>query len=166
MTVSDPSRADTESEKVLFEYEQPPDASDIRHYGGNTVFGPDGYLWVSLGDGADSRAQGQDSSTLFGSVIRLDVDNGDPYEVPLANPFVEGGGAPEVWAYGLRNPWRFSIDPVDRMIYIADVGHADQEEINVLPLTKVASILAGQIWKAPVVSTNRTAARMTTRLPH
>ena len=134
VTVSDSSRADIESEKLLFEYEQPPDASDIRHYGGNTVFGPDGYLWVSLGDGADSRAQGQDSSTLFGSVIRLDVDNGDPYEVPLANPFVEGGGAPEVWAYGLRNPWRFSIDPVDRLIYIADVGHADQEEINVLPI--------------------------------
>ena len=134
VTVSDPSRADVESERVLFEIEQPPDATDIRHYGGNTVFGPDGYLWVSLGDGADSRDQGQDSSTFFGSVVRLDVDSGDPYEVPLANPFVEGGGAPEVWAYGLRNPWRFSIDPVERMIYIADVGHADQEEINVLPI--------------------------------
>ena len=134
VTVSDPSRADVESEKVIFEFEQPPDASDIRHYGGNTAFGPDGYLWVSLGDGADSRDQGQDPFTFFGSVVRLDVDSGDPYEVPSVNPFIEGGGTPEVWAYGLRNPWRFSIDPVDRMIYIADVGHADQEEINVLPI--------------------------------
>lgn len=135
-TVSDPSRANPDSEKVIFEREQPPDATDIRHYGGNLHFGPDGYLWVSIGDGADSRAQGQDPNTLFGTVIRIDVDNGDPYAVPPDNPFVDGGGAPEVWAFGLRNPWRFSIDPVDGMIYIADVGHADQEEINVVPLSE------------------------------
>ncbi len=131
---TDPNRAEAESEVVLIELEQPPNATDIRHYAGQVVFGPDGYLWVSLGDGADSRAQGQDPDTLFGSIIRIDVDNGDPYGIPIDNPFVAGGGAPEVWAYGLRNPWRFSIDPVDRQIYIGDVGQADQEEVDVLPI--------------------------------
>ncbi len=133
MTV-DPNRADPGSERVLFELEQPPDATDIRHYGGNVAFGPDGYLWVSLGDGADSRRQGQDRSTLFGTVVRIDVDNGDPYAIPPTNPFRDDSGADEVWAYGLRNPWRFAIDPVDRMIYIADVGHSDQEEVTVLSI--------------------------------
>jgi glucose/arabinose dehydrogenase len=132
--VSDPNLASADTERVLIELEQPPNATDIRHYAGQLNFDPDGYLWVSMGDGADSRAQGQDPNTLFGTVSRLDVDSGDPYGIPPNNPFVDGGGAPEVWAYGLRNPWRFSIDPVDRLIYIADVGHADQEEIDVLPI--------------------------------
>lgn len=132
----DPSLANADSEKVIFEMEQPPDATDIRHYGGNVLFGPDGYLWVSLGDGADSRDQGQDPNTMFATISRIDVDNGDPYAIPPDNPFVNGGGAGEVWAYGLRNPWRFSIDPVEEMVYIADVGHADQEEINVVPMSE------------------------------
>lgn len=136
VTASDPSRANPESEKVIFELEQPPNATDIRHYGGNLHFGPDGYLWVSLGDGADSRAQGQDPNTMYGTISRIDVDNGDPYGIPPDNPFVDGGGAPEVWAYGLRNPWRFAIDSVDRLIYIADVGHADQEEVNVVSIAE------------------------------
>lgn len=130
----DPNVADPGSERVIFEYEQPENATDIRHYGGNVVFGPDGYLWVSMGDGADSRAQGQDPNTPFGTVVRIDVDSGDPYGIPPDNPFVEEGGMPDVWAYGLRNPWRFAIDPVDRLIYIADVGHADQEEVNVVSI--------------------------------
>jgi glucose/arabinose dehydrogenase len=130
---TDPNRAIPDSEKVIFEYAQPPDATDIRHYAGNLRFGEDGYLWVSSGDGADSRAQAQDPNTPFGKILRLDVDSGDPYAIPPDNPFVDGGGMPEVWAYGLRNPWRFSIDPVDDMVYIGDVGHGDQEEINVVP---------------------------------
>ena len=134
VSTSDPNRATAESEKVLIELEQPPNSSDIRHYAGQLAFDPDGYLWVSMGDGADSRAQAQDPNTFFGKVHRIDVDSGDPYGIPPENPFVDGGGLPEVWAYGLRNPWRFSIDPVDRLIYIGDVGHADQEEIDVLPI--------------------------------
>jgi glucose/arabinose dehydrogenase len=73
---------------------------------------------------------------MFGAVSRIDVDGAEPYGIPPENPFVDGEGAPEVWAYGLRNPWRFSIDPVDGLIYIADVGHADQEEVNVLPIAE------------------------------
>ena len=134
VSADDPNVADPASERVIFEREQPPNATDIRHYAGQVHFGPDGYLYVSLGDGADSRAQAQDPDTFFGTILRIDVDGGDPYGVPSDNPFVGGGGAPEVWAYGLRNPWRFSIDPVDGLVYIADVGHADQEEINVVSL--------------------------------
>lgn len=136
VSADDPNLADPDSEKVIFEYPQPENATDIRHYGGNVAFGPDGYLWVSMGDGADSRAQGQDPNTPYGTIVRIDVDNGDPYSVPEDNPFVDGGGLADVWAYGLRNPWRFSIDPVDGMIYIADVGHADQEEVNVVPISE------------------------------
>jgi len=131
---TDPNVAFGASEKIIFEYEQPPDATDIRHYGGNVAFGPDGYLWVSMGDGADSRAQGQDPNTPYGTIVRIDVDSGDPYSIPPDNPFVDGGGLGDVWAYGLRNPWRFAIDPVDRLIYVADVGHADQEEVNVVSI--------------------------------
>lgn len=134
VTSTDPNRANPDSERVLIEREQPPEATDIRHYAGNLFFGPDGYLWVSIGDGADSRNQGQDPNTLFGTITRIDVDGGDPYGIPPDNPFVEGGGAPEVWAYGLRNPWRFDI--ADGLVYIADVGHAHQEEINVVPLAE------------------------------
>ena len=135
-SVSDPNLASPDSERILIELEQPPDATDIRHYAGQLAFGPDGYLWVAMGDGADSRDQGQDPNTMFGAISRIDVDGGDPYAIPPENPFVGGGGAPEVWAYGLRNPWRFSMDAVDGLIYIADVGHADQEEINVLPIAE------------------------------
>jgi glucose/arabinose dehydrogenase len=135
-SVSDPNIASPDTERVLIELEQPPDATDIRHYAGQLAFGPDGYLYIAMGDGADSRDQGQDPNTMFGAVSRIDVDGTDPYGIPPENPFVDGGGAPEVWAYGLRNPWRFSIDPVDGLIYIADVGHADQEEVNVLPIAE------------------------------
>lgn len=130
---TDPNQSLPSSEKVIFQFSQPENSADIRHYGGNVLFGPDGFLWVSSGDGADSRAQGQDPNTIFGTVMRIDVDGGDPYTVPPDNPFAAGGGAGEVWAYGLRNPWRFSFDPVDRQIYIADVGHNTREEINVVP---------------------------------
>ncbi|MGA7096927.1 MAG: PQQ-dependent sugar dehydrogenase [Acidimicrobiia bacterium] len=134
VSVSDPDLASPDTEKVLIELEQPPNSVDIRHYAGQLNFGPDGYLWFSMGDGADSRAQAQDPNTLFGTVDRIDVNSGDPYSIPPDNPFVDGGGAPEVWAYGLRNPWRFSIDATDGLIYIADVGHAEQEEVDVLPI--------------------------------
>ncbi len=91
---TDPNIAFAASEKVIFEYDQPEGYTDIRHYAGNTVFGPDGYLWVSMGDGADSRDQGQDPNTPYGTIVRIDVDSGDPYGIPADNPFVDGGGSP------------------------------------------------------------------------
>lgn len=132
---TDPNIAFASSEKVLFEYDQPEGYTDIRHYAGNVIFGPDGYLWVSMGDGADSRDQGQDPNTPYGTIVRIDVDTGDPYSIPADNPFANGGGMPEVWAYGMRNPWRFSIDPVDSLVYIGDVGHDKYEEINVVAMS-------------------------------
>ena len=130
----DPNRADPASERVIFQLDHPEDATDIRHYAGDIHFGPDGYLWVSSGDGADARGQGQNPETMFAAIIRIDVDQGDPYGIPPDNPFVDGGGAPEVWAYGLRNPYRFWIDPVDEVIFIGDVGLETWEEVNAVPI--------------------------------
>ena len=130
----DPNRADPGSERVLFQLDQPEDATDIRHYAGDLHFGPDGYLWISSGDGADARGQGQNPDSMFAAIIRIDVDQGDPYGIPPDNPFVDGGGAPEVWAFGLRNPYRFWIDPVDGVIFIGDVGLETWEEVNAVPI--------------------------------
>ena len=108
------------------------DKPTVRHNGGMLLFGPDGYLWMSLGEGGKASVNSQDPFRLLSSILRLDVDSGEPYGTPPDNPYVDGTGAPEVWAKGLRNPWRFTID--EDLIYIADVGHSDYEEINVVPL--------------------------------
>jgi glucose/arabinose dehydrogenase len=123
----DPDRADPESGRVLLTAEQP--ASN--HNGGMIAFGPDGLLYVGMGDGGgagDPYDSGQDAGSLLGSILRLDVA-GDPYAIPPDNPYADGGGAAEVWAKGLRNPWRFSFDL--GLVYIADVGQDSWEEINV-----------------------------------
>ena len=130
-TVSaDPNVADPASAELVLRVPQP----YSNHNGGLVTFGPDGYLWVGMGDGGsggDPQANGQDPSTLLGAMLRLDVDGGDPYAIPADNPFVDGGGAPAVWAYGLRNPWRYSIDPAEGLVYIADVGQSAWEEVHV-----------------------------------
>jgi glucose/arabinose dehydrogenase len=97
---TNPNRADPDSERVIFNLPQPEGHTDIRHYAGALAFGPDGYLYSAQGDGADSRDQGQDPNTMYAAISRLDVDSGDPYGIPPENPFVDGGGAEEVWAYG------------------------------------------------------------------
>ena len=122
--------AEPSSERGILGVEQPTD----RHNAGMIDFGPDGYLYVALGDGGDGGANGQDVSSLLGAILRINVDGGDPYVVPPDNPFAAGGGAPEIWVYGLRNPWRFSIDATEGLLYIGDVGQETWEEINVIPL--------------------------------
>lgn len=129
----DGTAADPTTAAVLLEIDKHPDR--VRHNGGKLLFGPDGMLWVSVGDGAQASVNGQDPNTLLGTILRLDVDSGDPYAIPPDNPFATGGGAPEVYHYGLRNPWRFTIDPVDELVYIADVGQETLEEINIVPTT-------------------------------
>lgn len=107
------------------------------HQSGSMMFGPDGYLWVSLGDGGgigDPLGHGQDNTNIDASIIRIDVDNGDPYGIPDDNPFIGTGARPEIWAYGLRNPWRISYDTTTGMVYIPDVGQEGSEEINVVPI--------------------------------
>jgi glucose/arabinose dehydrogenase len=125
----DPNRADPASERVLLRAEQPA----ANHNGGNLVFGPDGYLYIGLGDGGgagDRFGNGQNPDTLLGKMLRLDVA-GEPYRVPADNPFVDRPGwRPEIWAYGLRNPWRYSFDRATGDLYIADVGQGQWEEVN------------------------------------
>lgn len=107
------------------------------HNGGDIAFGPDGFLYVSIGDGSPFRdllETGQDTTDFLGSILRIDPRPalGRPYSIPRDNPFVDGDGAPEVWAYGLRNPWRIDFDRVTGDLWIGDVGDHEEEEIDVL----------------------------------
>ena len=125
----DSNRADPSTARQIITFEQECPA----HNGGQLQFGPDGYLYVSVGDGGCpwlSSKNIQDPQTGLGTIVRIDVDNGDPYAIPADNPFADGrSGLPEVWAYGLRNPWRFSFDGPN--VYISDVGDLAWEEINI-----------------------------------
>jgi len=133
---ADPNVADPASAQVLLNVTQPPFTN---HKGGQLAFGPDGYLYIGLGDGGsggdpDNRAQNR--GTLLGKLLRIDVDGGFPYAIPATNPFRNTQGAlPEIWAYGLRNPWRFSFDRQTGDLFIADVGQSAREEVNFQPST-------------------------------
>jgi len=119
--------ADPNSEMILLRIDQP----FPNHNGGAVAFGPDGYLYLGLGDGGaagDPLKNGQDTSSLLGKILRIDVNNGDPYTIPPDNPF-----GTEVWAYGLRNPWRISFDSATGDLWIGDVGQGAIEEIDYLP---------------------------------
>lgn len=120
---------DPRSEKDLLHIAQP----FPNHNGGQVVFGPEGYLYLGLGDGGsqgDPNGNGQNTNVLLGKILRIDVDHGDPYSIPSDNPFVKAGGRPEIWAFGLRNPWRFSFDRLTGDLYIADVGQDIWEEVD------------------------------------
>jgi glucose/arabinose dehydrogenase len=129
----DPDAADPESEEIILTFAQ--DFSN--HNGGDLQFGPDGYLYISSGDGGsgfDPRNRGQTLDTLMGKILRIDVDGGDPYAIPPDNPFTDRAAAlDEIWAYGLRNPWRMSFDRTTGDLYIGDVGQLEREEINRQP---------------------------------
>ena len=109
------------------------------HYGGLLSFGPDGYLYAGTGDGGsagDPPRNAQNTNVLLGKLLRLDVSNSSvaqPYAIPPGNPFATAGGRPEIWAYGLRNPWRYAFDVPAQLLYIADVGQANWEEVDVRP---------------------------------
>jgi glucose/arabinose dehydrogenase len=128
----DPNVADISSGEIIFTQPQP----FANHNGGHMAFGPDGYLYASLGDGGsanDPLAAGQNPQTLLGTIIRIDVNAPDDtgYAIPPDNPFVgSDSGADEVWAYGLRNVWRFSFDMATGDMYLGDVGQNQYEEIN------------------------------------
>src|SRR5688572_19926512 len=119
--------ADPNSELILLNIEQP----FPNHNGGAAAFGPDGYLYLGLGDGGaagDPFKNGQNTQSLLGKILRIDVNNGDPYTIPSDNPF-----GSEVWAYGLRNPWRISFDRATGDLWIGDVGQGAWEEIDYIP---------------------------------
>ena len=122
-----PDRALPGSEVVILRVAQPYN----NHNGGQIVFGSDGYLYIALGDG-DERENSQNRSTLLGSILRIDVDGGSPYAIPPDNPFVGStqGYREEIYAYGLRNPWRISFD--SGSLWAADVGETSYEEVNIV----------------------------------
>lgn len=143
----DGNRADPAGRRNLLEVAQP----YSNHNGGNVVTGPDGLLYYGLGDGGsagDPHNNGQDLSTLLGALLRIDPDGGDdePYTVPDDNPFAGDGDArPEIWVYGLRNPWRFSFDRDTDDLWIGDVGQGAIEEIDRLPFAEAAGANLG--WR-------------------
>jgi glucose/arabinose dehydrogenase len=128
--------ADPSSKKLLLRFDQP----QANHNGGWTAFGPDGYLYISAGDGGGAYDQhggignGQNRMTYLGKILRIDVDNGDPYSIPDGNPYRASLSLlNEIWAFGLRNPWRCSFDRETGNLWIGDVGQDQHEEIDVIP---------------------------------
>ena len=130
---SDPSVADAASESVLLRVDQP----FSNHNGGHLLFGPDGFLYIGLGDGGsggDPGNRAQNLGDLLGKMLRIDVSGNGAYTIPSDNPFLGIAGArPEIWSYGLRNPWRYSFDRDTGDLWIADVGQGEWEEINFQP---------------------------------
>ena len=121
---------DLESEKIILKINQP----YSNHNGGTIDFGPDDYLYIGMGDGGssgDPQDRAQDLSNFFGSILRIDIETQDEYLIPESNPyFYQENIKKEIWAYGLRNPWRFSFDKLTGDMYIGDVGQNNWEEIN------------------------------------
>ncbi|MCP5150994.1 MAG: PQQ-dependent sugar dehydrogenase [Chromatiales bacterium] len=130
---TDPDAADPGSARVLLTFAQP----FTNHNGGDIAFGPDGYLYIATGDGGsggDPLGAGQDLTTLLGKILRIDVDGALPYAIPPGNPFVgQPSARAEIWAYGLRNPWRIAFDRLTGDLWIADVGQNQWEEVNLEP---------------------------------
>jgi glucose/arabinose dehydrogenase len=127
----DPDVADPASRTLVLEVDQP----YANHNGGCLRFGPDGMLYIGMGDGGsggDPHGNGQNRQALLGKLLRLDVDHGQPYSIPADNPYAHGGGRGEIWAIGMRNPWRFAFDPPAGLLVIADVGQNKWEEIDVV----------------------------------
>ena len=142
---SDADHATTAGALTLLTVNQP----YSNHNGGMLAFGPDGYLYISPGDGGaagDPGDRSQDvTNQLLGKILRIDVDGGTPYAIPADNPFASGGGDPEIWSYGLRNAWRFSFDRETGDMWIGDVGQNQREEINFEPAGSAGGLNYG--WR-------------------
>ena len=128
---SNPDVADPSSALILLTIEH---SSQSNHNGGHLAFGPDGYLYMSVGDGGgggDPFESGQNLNTMLGKLLRIDIDHGSPYAIPAGNPFAgTTPGLDEIRSYGLRNPWRFSFDRQTGDLYIGDVGQGAREEVD------------------------------------
>ncbi|HEX9387719.1 MAG TPA: PQQ-dependent sugar dehydrogenase [Anaerolineales bacterium] len=173
VSADDPNLANPDSERVLLAMDKP----GYNYEAGHIAFGPDGYLYIATGDSVqdpatESGKYAQDTSSLLGKILRIDVngtaDTGQNYVVPADNPFVSGEGLPEIFAYGFRNPYRFSFDVSDSgkpRLFVADVGQAMMEEVDLVeaggnygwPLREGKTCFNAQDWSQPLesCSTNR-----------
>jgi len=130
VSADNPNQANFESELIIIQV----DHASAWHNGGDIAFGQDGMLYWSMGDGTYTRSPSQNFQSHLGAILRLDVDSAEPYAIPDDNPFLDDETVlPELWAKGLRNPWRFSFDSLTGDMYIADVGQEQMEEINFQP---------------------------------
>lgn len=136
-TVADDGTLDLTSEKELIAVAHP----YFNHNGGTVAFGPDGFLYLSIGDGGNRNdvgighpemGNGQDTSTILGNILRIDVDNGDPYAIPSDNPFADTQGVDEIFAWGFRNPYRFAFDSQTGRLFVADAGQDLMEEVDIV----------------------------------
>jgi len=163
---SNPNQADRNSELVLLEVAQPYE----NHNGGQIAFGPDGYIYIALGDGGsagDPQDNGQNRTVLLGKILRINVDSssaGLNYSIPSDNPFVGNteGFREEIYAYGLRNPWRFSFDSLTSRLWVADVGQDRMEEIDIVEKGKNYgwNIMEGTLCYSPPEGCNQTGREL------
>jgi len=160
----DANLANATSAQILMTIDQP---STTNHNGGTLRFGPDGYLYIGMGDGGDGGARSQNLNDLLGKMLRIDVNSGSPYAIPAGNPYAGAtAGADEIWASGLRNPWKFSFDAAGNM-WIADVGQSQLEEINKQPSTAAGLNYGWRCYEGNAVyNTSGCAAQSTMTFPY
>jgi hypothetical protein len=162
---SNPDVALPGSSKLILTVTQP----FANHNGGLNLFGPDGMLYIGLGDGGsagDPQGNGQNRAALLGKILRIDVDRGDPYAIPSDNPFVAQPPARgEVWAFGLRNPWRFAFDRSAGLLYIADVGQNRFEEVNVVASNRAGVNYGWNVMEAASCFGSSTCSQQGLELP-
>lgn len=157
-SLSNPEKALFQSEKVILEIEQP----EANHNGGTLQFAKDGYLYIGSGDGGGAgdkhgiEGNAQNPNTLLGKLLRINIDTNLPYEIPNDNPFSKGKGLPEIYALGLRNPWKFSFDRTTGRLFLGDVGQERIEEINIIEKGKNYGwkVLEGNLCYDPIENCN------------